>query len=39
MAVTKDEWVEQCRRFRDLIGADDDDLRAFTLAPTADNMR
>ena len=31
MAATKEEWAEQCRKFRTMIGASDDDLRSFTL--------
>jgi hypothetical protein len=32
VAVTKEEWAEQCRTFRTTIGGgSDDDLRSFTL--------
>lgn len=31
MAVTKQAWAESCRQFREMVNADDDALRAFTL--------
>ena len=31
MAITKQDWAEQCCQFREMIDANDDDLRSFTL--------